>query len=277
MHSITCRKRHLKCDEAKPSCGLCAKSGQTCLYSPDFKANSSSTESVTPGPGSTERGVSHLQSFGTSQPVSEVSEYVQDHMAWVSNLRDEQNVPREHTTLALTPSQSVTNSPENTYVQNILAGNLSYHSGPSPNSVDDGVAGSVASSGPVIDVAIAKWFGLLAGDADLDNNGFSHAEGEASYDLNALEIPTEQTFSRLPATERTDQISQDPARAREPVRRASLYPNDKIIVQVGAAVQENKPWQSSDTLVLLTHENPIFENFVKRVAPWVRLLTRLRL
>jgi Fungal Zn(2)-Cys(6) binuclear cluster domain len=277
MHSITCRKRHLKCDENKPSCSLCIKSTQTCIYSQGFITNSSSTESVTPRPASPERAVSHTQPYEASQPVQQVSKYVQDHMAWVSNLQDEQNVRAGNTALALTPSQSITNSPENTYIQNTLPRNLSYHSGPSPNSADDGVAGSVASSGPVLDVAIAKWFELLAGDADLENNGFLNAEGEVSYDLNALETPNEQSFRRLPIMQPPVQIPQDLERGELSVCRTSLYSKGQIIGQAVAEVQENKPWQSSETLVLLGHENSIFENFVKRVAPWVRLLIRMKI
>lgn len=30
--SLTCRKRHVKCDEAKPSCGNCNKKTRTCQY-----------------------------------------------------------------------------------------------------------------------------------------------------------------------------------------------------------------------------------------------------
>jgi hypothetical protein len=29
---MTCKRRHLKCDEARPKCGQCVKSKQTCLY-----------------------------------------------------------------------------------------------------------------------------------------------------------------------------------------------------------------------------------------------------
>ncbi|OCL05623.1 hypothetical protein AOQ84DRAFT_94252 [Glonium stellatum] len=27
-----CRRRHMKCDEAKPTCGPCAKGGRQCIY-----------------------------------------------------------------------------------------------------------------------------------------------------------------------------------------------------------------------------------------------------
>lgn len=30
--SAICRKRHMKCDEAKPTCGPCAKGNRTCVY-----------------------------------------------------------------------------------------------------------------------------------------------------------------------------------------------------------------------------------------------------
>ena len=32
FHSLTCRKRHLKCDEVTPFCGPCMRSKQTCIF-----------------------------------------------------------------------------------------------------------------------------------------------------------------------------------------------------------------------------------------------------
>lgn len=33
---VTCRTRHIKCDEAKPECRRCTKAGLTCYYAPDL-------------------------------------------------------------------------------------------------------------------------------------------------------------------------------------------------------------------------------------------------
>jgi hypothetical protein len=249
------------------------------MYPEGSTFNSSSVEAVTPRPASAEREVSGTQLDETSQPVQQASEYVQDQLSWVSSLRDDQNVQPGSTTLTLTPRKSMTNSPENTYVQTLLPGNLSYHSGPSPASGvgDDCVVGSVSSGGPVIDVAIAKWFGLLACDANLENSGFLNAEDEIQYDLNALERQTEQALGTSLTTQRSGQIHQVPGRGEESVRRPSLYPNDETLSQAGAAVLEDKPWQSSETLPLTGHEYFFFENFVKRVSHWVLLLIRLRI
>jgi hypothetical protein len=260
---ITCRKRHLKCDEQKPACNLCTKSGQTCVYSERPHTQSGSAEAVTPGPASAEGETSEPQPSTTTQPAQQVPQYVQDHTSWACGSQDQLDVGQGSATAALSAQNSFTNSPENTYARPFLPDHLSYHSGPSPESV--------SSRGLMPDVAIAEWYLLLAGDASVEDSGFLRTEGSNVYDTHALQSPRGQTPRRISTSLWTGENFQGPSRdeEEEAVRRATYYPRDDTTVQGGAPAPEDRPWQSSEPLTLLDHENFIFQNFVKRLALWV--------
>jgi hypothetical protein len=119
------------------------------------------------------------------------------------------------------------------------------------------------------DVAIAEWYLLLAGDASVEDSGFLRAEGGNVYDTHALQSPHGQTPRRISTSLWAGENFQGPSREEEAVRRATYYPRDDTMGQDGAPAPEDRPWQSSEPLTLLDHENFIFQNFVKRLALWV--------
>ena len=119
------------------------------------------------------------------------------------------------------------------------------------------------------DVAIAEWYLLLAGDASVEDSGFLRAEGGNVYDTHALQSPHGQTPRRISTSLWAGENFQDPSREEEAVRRATYYPRDGTTGQDGTPAPEDRPWQSSEPLTLLDHENFIFQNFVKRLALWV--------
>jgi hypothetical protein len=258
---ITCRKRHLKCDEQKPTCNLCTKSGRTCVYSERPNTQSGSAEAVTPRQASAEGEASEPQSSTTTQPTQQVSQYVQDHTSWACGSQDQQDVRQGSTTAALSAKTSFTNSPENPYARPFLPDNPPYHSGPSPESV--------SSRGLMPDVAIAEWYLLLAGDASIEDSGFLRAERGNVYDAHALQSPNGQTLRRISTSLWAGENFQGLSGEEEAVRRATYHPRDDATGQEGAPAPENRPWQSSEPLTLLDHENFIFQNFVKRIALWV--------
>jgi hypothetical protein len=155
---------------------------------------------------------------------------------------------------------SISHSPENSNTGALLRSNPSLHQALSPNSADHGAGGSVSSGDPLIDVAIAKWFELLAGDASFENLDFLENEGEIPYDVNGPESPTEQRIGKISSVRRAYQNAQDREREEFWTRRTR---------QPESSAQEHHPWQSVETLALLGHESYVFENFVKRVSTWV--------
>lgn len=242
----TCRKRHLKCDEDKPICGACSKSGHSCVY---FEQPSKILTSP-PGPPSLDPNTSQelSQSAVTSEALQRRSEEGADNRStWISS-------PIERraggSTMALTPQDAITNSPDNAYVHTIVSGNLSYHSGPSPNSTDEYLVRSVSNNGAMIDVAISKWFGLLAGDAALEGVGFSQNSDGLPYSTNnvgAVISPNRPEDSPMGGRHHFQDNSSDEAM-----------------------------WQSPVVLRLRDHEKFIFQNFVQRVSHWIDLFDPMK-
>jgi len=266
---MTCRKRHLKCDEQKPTCDLCTKSDQICVYSEKLQIQSGSTEAVTPQPASAEGETSEPPLTTTTQPVEQASQYVQTCTSWACGSQNQQNVHRGSPTTALSAKRSFTKSPEDTYAQPFLPDHLSYHSGHSPESV--------SSRGLMPEVAIAEWYLLLAGDASVEDSGFLPAEGANLYDTDAPQNPNAQNLRRISTALWEGENIQRLSREEEAVRRAGYTPRDDTAGQDGTTALENRTWQSSEPLILLDHENFIFQNFVKRVALWVKLLIKARI
>ena len=150
-------------------------------------------------------------------------------------------------------------------MHSILSGNLSYHSGPSPNSPDEYAIRPVSSNGQMIDVAIAKWFGLLAGDAAREGIGFSQTPDGFSYNTNNMDAvvnsngegPNIDCNNVLQA--QIDPILRGPEQNRE----AEVF-GDKT------------PWQSPEVLSLRDHEKFIFRNFVQRASHWIDLFDPMK-
>ncbi|OQE20863.1 hypothetical protein PENFLA_c015G09575 [Penicillium flavigenum] len=247
---ITCRKRHLKCDEVKPICGACAKNNKTCEFASSSRRSSlpasggAVTEAV-PDLTAQQRAVAeedNERESSTAQTNSALSEL---HEAigpdWPSFAVDP-NLSQPAQLDQLTGSQSDSN-------QNLVA------------STDASLSPSNSS------FAAVRWFGLLANDAAKDssqvstihnswaNQGFSlqgHSNPDGQTQLSSLQCATLVLDGPSPVY-----ASHDPTQA------GTSGGNTPGVEQI---------WQSPDPIELLPGEEALFEHFVARVSPWIDLL-----
>lgn len=200
FYSTTCRKRHLKCDELKPICGLCKKAKKTCSYAQQIPTTPSTvsrgrqekrTESVshedeeivtcTPAQLHTihhDEDVADLTQTTPPAHNPEPQEYATPHIfSWDHIANDEHEAvigedtlqqQQEHHSHQHHPQQSldqlaaiVAADRDNSSTSSILHNNN--FSANTAQSLSTSV--SVTSPGPTVNAATIRWFGLLAHDA----------------------------------------------------------------------------------------------------------------
>lgn len=128
--------------------------------------------------------------------------------------------------------------------------------------------GSATSSATQpVGLATARWFGMLAGDAELETEIFPPPRTPAAEDFSLLGVhgsaaevldisPEQQSNIAFP-------ISQSETEAQGPLNAHTA--------EQGATFSEKALWRSPDILVLQPHEQFLFENFVNRISRWIDL------
>lgn len=234
---ITCRRRHIKCDEGKPSCGPCDKSAQTCVYNRRLAATSSAAgTTIPPDPmPALQNSDQSTHRYHSSEPIHQFLPETSDQEAWPGNLRDS---PHPQTAGALTLDilrESSVASPEHAPLQVISPENCSSSGNTAftQASPEDLTTRSVASSGQTLDTATARWFGLLAGDAQLEQQALPGPGYEPERDFGTHESPYAADL-----------------RQKSP---------------------EEQLWQAPEKLRLLPQEVFLFENFVDHISHWIDL------
>jgi hypothetical protein len=246
--SITCRKRHLKCDEVKPICGACAKNNKICEFagsgrrSVNLPASDGAVTEAVPDLSAQQRAVAvedNERESSTARTNFALSELREATVPGWPSFAVDLNLSQPAQLDQLTRSQSESN-------QKLVA------------STDASLSPSNSS------LAAVRWFGLLANDAAKDssqvstihdswvNQGFSlqdHSNAEGQTQLSSLQCAT--LVLDGPSS---IYASHDPTQAG---------------TSVGNTVGDEQIWQSREPIELLSGEETLFEHFVTRVSPWV--------
>ncbi|EXJ79820.1 hypothetical protein A1O3_08105 [Capronia epimyces CBS 606.96] len=277
---MTCRKRHLKCDEEKPHCGPCTRSNHTCVYAdptsgPASKSTSNSAPSSVELP---EQSVSRTASADPYDAAKQSDYYSSTATASLftpvlTGWDDLNSISQQDSPQSKAPPVSVTGelSPGAPYFQSLMQSSISSQSIHAVSSPEDlATASRISNSGPLADAAIAKWFGLLAGDAELEG-------GTPSISCNGNQ----------PVRGRTHALAHHEACHVHPHLNGG-FPSGLSASSLGASrtashrIPYSHPvppdshlWQSTSALTLRPHETAIFDHFVTRISRWIDLFDPL--
>lgn len=278
-NSITCRRRHLKCDEGVPICGQCMKSRQTCIHAvpgvdvpqqPAQELVSKVTTSVirevrssspTGGRPLTQQVV---PTQGLAQHVAPSPGTTVEAASWDPNFPDHDRTQAASGLLDLNArnpfpqrdgTEVISPPPTITYAQ-------------SQTSIADGNEASVYSAATPPDAAFYRWFGLLANDAVQEDGAISRfsrpftAAAEENIKVHSLShiSPRQTTSRRFSSTQSGEGFGRCSQESTSATSSSEL---------VNIALQKKNAWQGSEPGKLLDHEHAIFENFVKNVSRWV--------
>jgi Fungal specific transcription factor domain/Fungal Zn(2)-Cys(6) binuclear cluster domain len=244
LYSLTCRKRHMKCDEAKPACGQCTRTQKSCVY-----GNGPSEQSQTPTPRSHSRAFSREtaslnDSVAASSTASSGQHHLQSQAGQVAEVENDRNVPVE-------PSSSGTQDIEMT------ASTFNYTS---PASIETN------SAYQPIGIATARWFGMLAGDAELEIGPPPQQDADLS-DLYRTKSPYELCGINSGPIDQS-QPSLRPANeyaASDPLQeRYTGAHEERVLI-------EKLSWQTQTALPLRGQEHRLFDTFVQHISLWLDL------
>ncbi|CAG7917698.1 unnamed protein product [Penicillium olsonii] len=255
---ITCRKRHLKCDEAKPTCGACDKRNSRCEYTGSSRrsvvlpaSNVDTTENIIQDiPEDVLVDVSEVatgQQQATS-PATESRQAPESTHTDASNLRYDTYEVADSTWIDHEPALS---SPQLDHLaQNQLACSQS------PLALQTYPLSAANAS-----FAAVQWFGLLASDAARDISQLSTVPHSWANESLSLGNSGPQLSSLQCATQVLD--SPPPSHANHGPAHAGGPGNSPLA--------EAHIWQSREPIELLPTESTLFEHFVTQVSPWIDL------
>ncbi|KAF2788983.1 hypothetical protein K505DRAFT_341647 [Melanomma pulvis-pyrius CBS 109.77] len=252
---LTCRRRHLKCDEATPTCGRCIKSQQVCTYVRDAMVHRHATgdsENTQPDAVTTDRD--------DESPCSRHSPSSRDPSppetdSWQPNYTDQDGEQAAGGLLLLNPGVSSTSYPaEDT---TIPPTSISY--------IQPGVgAGSEASFHVALtppDVAFHRWFDLLATDAAQEGTLWKSLMSSPESSSQTILLASPQQSAANPPAEAGPAPDNNLLAVSAP---SSLEaPQTPLVARIS--------WRGSEPAKLSDHEHFLFENFVNCVSGWIDL------
>jgi hypothetical protein len=275
--SITCRRRHVKCDEERPHCHRCMKGGQTCIYA-DRRS-----EPIVRSDNRTSEVISDPSQTSHQQPAPSWQTSPQQTLHYAQPLASllENGSPGSTETPSFQKHLSATST--NGFILGNQAGVLPDHAAQqvmSPEMSHAGTAFSLGSndtgslvarsvsSQPTFNVAISRWFDMLVGDSAFEN-GFS--DFDVSMDEpNNFDTPREP--DRM-ATPYMGHLNNTPTATG--IEAASPSSSSPQLLERSApgpdrsAIAEKSKWQTPTEIELLPYEQLIFRNFVQRISHWV--------
>ncbi|PVH79520.1 hypothetical protein DL98DRAFT_560777 [Cadophora sp. DSE1049] len=290
---ITCRRRHVKCDENRPHCDRCRKGNQTCIYADPHAAQPQSSRTANrqpsaPLPESHQRQLSDIQQRTPSVPpwpnsLEQAMMYEPGQPAPSDTGRASvTSVPseRQNSQISLgqrAPSQIdyLLNAPMptgNTPQPQVLSSEMSNNNGTSfsLNSGEQGIVARSVSSQPTFNVAISKWFDMLVGDSVFEDGIPDIDAGmEEGYSMGT---PREQnratSFSYMGSfqgspPEGSSVQGASPCSSSSPQLLERNFPLNSLA--------EKLRWQAPAPIELSLYELFIFRNFVQRISLWIDL------
>ncbi|KAK4934817.1 hypothetical protein LTR10_024010 [Elasticomyces elasticus] len=284
---LTCRKRHLKCDEVKPSCWLCAKSGKACVYEDVIAEEPDATTGRDPT--ASAQGFQVASNEGQPSTETPLSTSLNPSSPSVSQVGDDSNEPVQNTWI--TSEQNISNelslpmggnggqsgmqahfvtqarhdSPRLRPLETEVSVGVSlqpqtFHPpaelfGPSPDAPTE------LSYGSLVDVATARWFGMLANDAEIDTNNFDVTAAQNQFAATASVTDSANSWPTPPARSTTNGSNHGFAWASQTPGRDEA---------------DCTMWKSPRPLTLRGHERRLFGLFVNPISQWMDLFDPFR-
>ncbi|KAJ5369893.1 uncharacterized protein N7496_005985 [Penicillium cataractarum] len=242
---ITCRKRHLKCDEVKPICGPCARKDKLCDYA------TPASRSVNP-PAPDKENTEAVAATGTPQPVLAAEE--EPHIPRGSGpgpVTDEHTEPID---VSWPTSGAISTLPNTDLLDHSSANDLvSNHS---PVAYQHSYLSPSNAS-----FAAVQWFGLLASDAARDSPHLANHPHFRSTQILTFDHSGAEGSEEPSSLQRATQVLDSPHASNATYGSAD----------VSSTLDEEKIWQSPKAIELLPAEQTLFEHFVHQVCPWIDL------
>ncbi|KAE9363811.1 hypothetical protein N431DRAFT_431996 [Stipitochalara longipes BDJ] len=276
---ITCRRRHVKCDEERPHCHRCMKGGQTCIYAdkrpePTGRSENRTSKFISdPSPATTRQPVpawqtSPEQALHYTQPLAPLLENGSPGSTEIPSFQRHSSTTSTNGFILGNQTSVLPDSA----AQQVISPEIS-HAGTtfSLGSNDTGslVARSVSSQ-PTFNVAISRWFDMLVGDSAFEN-GFSDFEigmdepnnFDAPREPDRMAVPHMGPYNSTPTAVGIDAAS--PTSSNPQLLERSAPGPDR------SAIAEKSKWQTPAAIELLPYEQLIFRNFVQRISHWIDL------
>lgn len=259
-----CRARKTKCDNAQPTCGFCASIGIRCSFDDTEKDHSTFDAAsleilrqlgqITTSQDDLLQIVRSISTLQTRQVASDVASFTPGHTHQAAFDQGQVTGGLEWSTNR-TVYSPLSHRPDEQ--QDYIGPLGTYANQRHPDSASTTPAASGCA--PAV-----RWFGLLASDApseilqDADLQfAFDGPSLEVSAVLNEDNITPLQWATRIVDTHRTvrDRLSD---RSKPPLDNAppTQQPEETL-------------WQAPEGISLLPQEQRFFENFLRRICPWV--------
>lgn len=236
----------MKCDEAKPICGACAKKDNLCEYV------RSGLRSVNV-PASDRAITEAVPELTTQQTTSQAEN--NNHAPSVANSDPALYEPHEATDTVWTIPEADANTLPPAQLDH-LSGSLA--SSQSPVALQHS---SLSPSNPSF--AAVRWFGLVASDAARDSSQLSTIPNSWANQSLSLDHSGANGLSQPSSLQRATQVLD------RPLASDASHDPTHIGAPAGSTPEQEQIWHSREPIELLPSEATLFEHFVHQVSPWV--------
>ncbi|TDZ17928.1 Transcription activator AMTR1 [Colletotrichum orbiculare MAFF 240422] len=272
---VTCRRRHVKCDEKRPVCGGCERTKHDCVYvprrPPQRKRASNEDATATPAasiratPYESRPDVSHTPRSPQQQtPVTGTS---CDQASWPASPVREQQRPTTASTVIPLEADPNDQDPASFSPGDIAAvqqespgQDVGVGTGFTPNTS----ALTSSSFGANLENATAIWVDLLLQDAAMQEFDFTNlnidTEGMGIFGSSVVQSPAVRAPVKLAGNSSSPTPKTSNPYLQERTPELSEYQRF-----------EKKSWHSQTPIHIQPQEHIIFQNFVRRVSQWMDL------
>ncbi|KAI5927254.1 fungal-specific transcription factor domain-containing protein [Camillea tinctor] len=269
---LTCRKRHVKCDEVKPVCGGCNRTNNVCHYD-NKKSKTRVTQSSTRD--RVENATPLQAEAEVSEDIGSTFDQLNNEVSALMTEPQAQNLSQEnqHTVTTIsntTPcphrdNYSMLDPEVNTPTDNNILNRVAdFHFTHAIANLNNRGAPSTTSSNHNVENATARWVGLLFQDAVMQNEGLWNMNFEAEgFNIFGNSV----AHSPVDSPELNEQCDLDRA-ANSP---ENPYLSERHPVLGQDQILEKRSWISESPIAILTHEHIAFETFVKHISEWMDL------
>lgn len=273
LESLTCRKRHKKCDETRPACGPCSKSSRECLYaSVGTSSTTSSIDRTQPARREATPGEIHDAVFPSEQGATETNNSspgptgAATSLSGVPGIAVHASPVHSHVRL-----QEPANDPITSGVQEV-GGQASFDDANHTQTVYN-TPDTILSEYLTTDLASTRWLDLLATDAAQADKAFSLPP--TRYPSPALgDIHFEHNASQTDLHNLNTAVSQ--AQIQTGLGGSELPRLNQAVQHNDVAACERHAWQLDQNICLQDHEVELFRMFTDRAALWLDVFDPLR-
>ncbi|RAL03154.1 Zn(II)2Cys6 transcription factor [Aspergillus ibericus CBS 121593] len=254
---LICKRRHVKCDEARPQCGPCAKGQRACVYGTDHP-------SATPSAGG---GGTPIAAH--SSPLSQPTTQVQLHEplrvlvdACQQGYPGPEDGPSAHRA-SVTASPGVRNS--QTLTPDFGADHNNRLSSTTP--VNEFALSPATDSSVSTRLAPLSWFELLANDAvNADRNFLLSPPKQDANSARRMLTPHQLNSNLQPHSVRECESFQAAAFERDPEIETRITP--AADGQPKLLPDDPSSWSTPTPIELSGQEYELFQHFVKNMSGW---------